>query len=293
MFRGGSRPPGRVRARPDERTQVRTQKPACHGGLPRRSRRRSREPKAKPGAGGEAGRPEIGGRSVGPATCCRRQGGRRAGNLPAGRQACRRPGVALRSPEGEAGAKQGRSRVAGAFACCRRTGGLRGPVAIRAGGMPATPRASGPLRLTGPRPFRAGGPTECCHGWSAGRRSRTTRNPWNGVPRTPSPAGAAEMNTMKNSAHNNMPLTKTDNRWLTQRLAEKRALRNPCDSVRIRAVSCEPGRCCALSCPARRVSSGAVRLAWPGSGFGALRRAGPGPSAPTRPARRLQGEHTQ
>ena len=64
------------------------------------------------------------------------------------------------------------------------------------------------------------------------------RNPWNGLPRTPSPAGAAEMDTMKNSAHNNMPLAKTDNRRLTQRLAEKRALGNPCDSVRIRANSC-------------------------------------------------------
>jgi len=53
---------------------------------------------------------------------------------------------------------------------------------------------------------------------------------------------------MKNSTHNNVALAKTDNRLLTQRLAEKRALRNPCDSVRIRAVSCEFVRTCANSC---------------------------------------------
>jgi len=104
-------------------------------------------------------------------------------------------------------------------------------------------------------PFRAGGPKECCHGWSAGWRSRTTRNPWNGVPRTPSPEWAAEMDRMKNSVQQKVPLAKTDNRWLTQRLAEERALRNPCEFVRIRAVSCELVRGRANLCEFVRISA--------------------------------------
>jgi len=143
-------------------------------------------------------------------------------------------------------------------------------------------------------PFRAGGPKECCHGWSAGWRSRTTRNPWNGVPRTPSPEWAAEMDRMKNSVQQKVPLAKTDNRWLTQRLAEERALRNPCEFVRIRAVSCELVRGRANLCEFVRISAeswvavrdgaaglpvGARPWGWRGagcaaSGAGALLRAG-------------------
>jgi len=68
---------------------------------------------------------------------------------------------------------------------------------------------------------------------------------------------------MKNSAHNNVALAKTDNRLLTQRLAEKRALRNPCDSVRIRAIPCEFVRIRAVSCEFVRTcanSCGFVRI---------------------------------
>jgi len=69
---------------------------------------------------------------------------------------------------------------------------------------------------------------------------------------------------MKNSEQNNMPLAKTDNRGLTQRLAEKRALRNPSEFVRFRANWCGAVRTCASPCESvqtRAFSCMAVRPA--------------------------------
>jgi len=108
------------------------------------------------------------------------------------------------------------------------------------------------------------------------------------------PPGFLRRDAMRNSAQQDMALTKTDNRSPPRRLGGKGALRNPCDSVRIRAVSCVrlrgPGQPRFASASGLRARPGLLALS-AGRGTMAARRTvvwatGSAGGAPVRSGRR-------